>query len=159
MTISPAIDFVTAAFGTATEAPVFTLVLVAATTIAGTGRSPLVCRWRAMLTLNGDHRIDRGGDYDTDGGDDRHADREDDRQDDVELLPARGVDGGDARDVECGEHRLAEVDEDRHAGGSEDDLASAKVGVGLAAFVASTQDIDTYLVKQGRARSTDGVRS
>jgi hypothetical protein len=49
MTISPAIDFVTAAFGSVTEAPVFTLVSVAATTIAGTGRSLLGCRWRAML--------------------------------------------------------------------------------------------------------------
>jgi hypothetical protein len=97
--------------------------------------------------------------FGVDGGGDRNADGEDDRQDDVELLPARGVDGGDARDVERGEDRHAEVDEDRHAGGSEDDLASAQVGVGLAAFVSSTQDIDIYLVKQERARSTDGVRS
>lgn len=111
-----------------------------------------------LLDVYGSEHLCRGGEvdaelpltFDADGGGDRNADSEVDRQDDVELLPARGVDGGDDRHVERGEHRLAD--------GSEDALVSAQVGVGLAAFMSGTQDIDIYLVRQERARS-DRARS
>jgi hypothetical protein len=124
-----------------------------------------VVRLLVLLGVDGGgHRdlqlnVDLPPPFDGDGGGEWNADCEDDCRGDVQLLPAQAVDRGDDCHVERGEYRLAQVGEDRHADGSEDDLASDQVGVGLAVFVSSTQSIDIYLLKQGRTWSNDGVRS